>query len=82
MEIEYITEEQLAGRMRAMCQRVETENQKLHDLVLSLLIVNGMQELPSELPKEFTKGWEIKTKRVRRKVIYSAVMKTPILQIA
>lgn len=57
MEIEYLSEEQLAARLRAMYQRVETEVEKLRNLMATVLIVNGPMELPADLPKDFTKGW-------------------------
>ncbi len=82
MEIEYLSEEQLAAQLRAMYQRVETENERLRDQLAAILIVNGPMELPADLPKDFTKGWEIRTKRVRRKTILTAVMKTPARAVA
>lgn len=75
MGVEIINEEKLAGELRANYQRIETENYKLRQLLLQLMIVNGPQELPVDLPPSFTNGWEIQKKRVRRKVVYTAVMK-------
>lgn len=82
MEIEYLSEEQLAGRMRATYQRLETENAQLKMQLAALLIVNGPLELPADMHPEFTKGWEIRKKRVRRKVIYSVVLKVPARAVA
>lgn len=73
MGVEIINEEKLAGELRASYQRMETEYAKLKTEMAALLIVNGPQELPADLPPNFTSGWEIYRKRVRRKVILSAV---------
>lgn len=73
MEIEYLSNEQAAWVMRAQIQRMETEIENLRKKLAALLIVNGPQELPADLHPDFTKVWEVKTKRVRRKVILSAV---------
>ena len=82
MEIEYLSEEQLARQLRASIQRIETENERLRKLLASVLIVNGPMELPAHLPEDFTKGWEIRTKRVRRKVRLTAVMTVPVHAVA
>lgn len=73
MGVEIINEEQLAARLRANYQRMETENDNLRRMLAAVLLVNGPMELPADLHPEFTKGWEIQKKRVRRKVILSAV---------
>lgn len=75
MGVEIINEEQLAARLRANYQRIETENYKLRQLLLQLMIVNGPQELPVDLPPSFTNGWDLQIKRVRKKQVLSAVMK-------
>lgn len=84
MEIEYLSEEQLASQLRAMYQRVETENEneRLRNLLAALLIVNGPMELPADLPKDFTKGWEIRTRRVRHKLKLSVFMTVPARAVA
>lgn len=75
MGVEIINEEKLAGELRANYQRIETENYKLRQLLLQLMIVNGPQELPVDLPPSFTNGWGLQIKRVRKKMVLSAVMK-------
>lgn len=82
MEIEYLSEEQLASQLRAMYQRVETENERLRNLLAALLIVNGPMELPADLPKDFTKGWQIRTRRVRHKLKLTACMTVPARAVA
>lgn len=82
MEIEYLSEEQVAGQLRAEYQRMETENERLRNLLAALLIVNGPMELPADLPKDFTTGWEIRTRRFRHKLKLSAVMRVPARAVA
>jgi hypothetical protein len=39
-------------------------------------------ELPADLPKDFTAGWEIRTRRFRHKLKLSAVMTVPARAVA
>lgn len=83
MDIEFLSEEQLAGRLRAQNQRLETElhnmimqNQRLSELLVALCVVNGQLEMPAKKEPYLTKGWRMHMKTEGEKVILSAVMKT------
>lgn len=82
MEIEYLSDAQMAGQMRAQIQRLEMEIERLRNLMATVLIVNGPMETPADLPPNFTNGWEIRTKRYRHKLKLSAVMKVPARAVA
>ncbi len=81
MEVEFLTDAQAAGIMRAQIQRLETElhnlqmqNKNLVKTMVALCVVNGPLELPADLPPNFARQWEVKKKRVRNKLVLSAVM--------
>lgn len=78
MKVEFLSDAQMAGQLRAQNQRLETElhniimrNQRLTELLVALCVVNGPLEMPAKKEPYLTKGWLMHMKTEGEKVILS-----------